>query len=78
MKRSSAINNHSSAGMSTFCTGCGDVTVSEYDATSGTTFCTSCGAVQEESAIVNEIQFGETAGGAAIVSGSYVAAGAGL
>lgn len=48
-----------------------------FDPSSGTTYCEGCGNVLEESAIVNEITFGETGAGAAIVQGSYVAAGQG-
>ncbi|RPA86452.1 cyclin-like protein [Ascobolus immersus RN42] len=37
--------------------------------------CTSCGAVHDESNIVSEISFGESASGAATVNGGFVAAG---
>ena len=36
--------------------------------------CTKCGAVIEESRIVSEVQFGESSSGAAVVTGSFVAA----
>jgi len=50
--------------------------VIEYDHAAGNGFCVSCGTVVEENTIVNEIAFGETANGAAIVQGSFVAQGA--
>lgn len=48
----------------------------EYDHAAGNGFCVSCGTVVEENTIVSEIAFGETANGAAIVQGSFVAQGA--
>lgn len=57
------------------CSDCGG-TVIEYDHAAGNGFCVSCGTVVEENTIVNEIAFGETANGAAIVQGSFVAQGA--
>jgi ribosomal protein L37AE/L43A len=57
------------------CPNCGG-TVIEYDAAAGSGFCVGCGTVVEESAIVSEVTFGETSAGAAMVQGSYVAAGA--
>lgn len=36
------------------------------------TFCLNCGTVLRESNIVSEVQFGETAGGAAIVEGGFI------
>ncbi|KAI0036367.1 cyclin-like protein, partial [Vararia minispora EC-137] len=57
------------------CTDCGG-TVIEYDATAGNGFCVSCGTVVEENTIVNEVTFGETSTGAAMVQGAYVAQGA--
>lgn len=48
----------------------------EYDHAAGNGFCVGCGTVVEENTIVNEIGFGETAGGAAIVQGSFVGQGA--
>ena len=57
------------------CTDCGG-TVIEYDAAAGNGFCVQCGTVLEENTIVNEVSFGETAAGAAMVQGSYVGQGA--
>ncbi|KIK70261.1 hypothetical protein GYMLUDRAFT_34756 [Collybiopsis luxurians FD-317 M1] len=57
------------------CTDCGG-TVIEYDAAAGNGFCVLCGTVVEENTIVNEVSFGETSSGAAMVQGSYVAQGA--
>ncbi|XP_006456426.1 hypothetical protein AGABI2DRAFT_78178, partial [Agaricus bisporus var. bisporus H97] len=57
------------------CSDCGG-TVIEYDQAAGNGFCVTCGTVVEENTIVNEIAFGETANGAAIVQGSFVAQGA--
>ncbi|PPQ97695.1 hypothetical protein CVT26_001878 [Gymnopilus dilepis] len=56
------------------CTDCGG-TVIEYDHAAGNGFCVQCGTVVEENTIVNEIEFGETSAGAAIVQGSFVAQG---
>ncbi|OBT52136.1 hypothetical protein VE04_07016, partial [Pseudogymnoascus sp. 24MN13] len=39
--------------------------------------CKTCGTIVEESTIVSEIQFGESASGAAVVQGSFVGAGSG-
>ncbi|KAH9994655.1 cyclin-like protein [Russula vinacea] len=57
------------------CNDCGG-TVIEYDAAAGNGFCVQCGTVVEENTIVNEVSFGETAAGAAMVQGSYVGQGA--
>ena len=38
----------------------------------GSTLCYNCGRVFEESAIVSEVTFGETAGGAAMVEGGFI------
>ncbi|THU83068.1 cyclin-like protein [Dendrothele bispora CBS 962.96] len=57
------------------CTDCGG-TVIEYDAAAGNGFCVRCGTVIEENTIVNEVVFGETSSGAAMIQGSYVAQGA--
>ncbi|KAL5113542.1 transcription factor TFIIIB subunit brf1 [Pleosporales sp. CAS-2024a] len=38
----------------------------------GNTLCLECGTVHEESAIVSEVTFGETAGGAAMVEGGFI------
>ncbi|KAL0573330.1 transcription factor TFIIIB subunit brf1 [Marasmius crinis-equi] len=57
------------------CTDCGG-TVIEYDAAAGNGFCVKCGTVVEENTIVNEVSFGETSSGAAMVQGSYVGQGA--
>ncbi|CCL99056.1 uncharacterized protein FIBRA_01067 [Fibroporia radiculosa] len=59
----------------TVCTDCGG-TVIEYDAAAGNGFCVQCGTVVEENAIVNEVAFGETSTGAAMVQGSFVGQGA--
>ncbi|KZO94648.1 cyclin-like protein [Calocera viscosa TUFC12733] len=48
----------------------------DFDASAGASFCVECGCVTEENTIVAEVTFGETSGGAAIVQGSHVAAGA--
>lgn len=57
------------------CTDCGG-TVIEYDQAAGNGICVKCGTVIEENTIVNEIAFGETSSGAAMVQGSFVAQGA--
>lgn len=57
------------------CFNCGE-SVIEYDVAAGNGYCTNCGTVVEENTIVNEISFGETSTGAAMVQGSYVAQGA--
>lgn len=59
------------------CFNCGE-TVIEYDIAAGNGYCTNCGTVVEENTIVNEISFGETSTGAAMVQGSYVAQGASM
>ncbi|KAI0319705.1 hypothetical protein OF83DRAFT_1108926 [Amylostereum chailletii] len=59
----------------TVCSDCGG-TVIEYDAAAGNGFCVNCGTVVEENTIVNEIAFGETSTGAAMVQGAYVGQGA--
>ncbi|KAH9927889.1 BRF1-domain-containing protein [Amylocystis lapponica] len=59
----------------TVCTDCGG-TVIEYDAAAGNGFCVQCGTVVEENTIVNEVVFGETSTGAAMVQGSFVGQGA--
>ncbi|EMD35190.1 hypothetical protein CERSUDRAFT_116658 [Gelatoporia subvermispora B] len=59
----------------TVCTDCGG-TVIEYDAAAGNGFCVQCGTVVEENTIVNEVVFGETSSGAAMVQGSFVGQGA--
>ena len=56
------------------CITCGG-TVIEYDAAAGNGFCVACGTVVEENTIVNEVAFGETSNGAAMVQGSIVAMG---
>lgn len=48
----------------------------EYDAAAGNGFCVACGTVVEENTIVNEVTFGETSTGAAMVQGAYVGHGA--
>ncbi|TRM66996.1 cyclin-like protein [Schizophyllum amplum] len=57
------------------CTECGGTTI-DSDAAAGNSFCTQCGTVVEESTIVNEVMFGETSTGAAMVQGSFVGQGA--
>ncbi|KZV70104.1 cyclin-like protein [Peniophora sp. CONT] len=57
------------------CPSCAE-TVIEYDHASGSGFCMGCGTVVEENAIVNEVSFGETSTGAAMVQGAYVGQGA--
>lgn len=57
------------------CTDCGG-TVIEYDQAAGNGFCVQCGTVVEENTIVNEVAFGETSNGAAMVQGSFVGQGA--
>ncbi|OJT12006.1 Transcription factor IIIB 60 kDa subunit [Trametes pubescens] len=59
----------------TVCTDCGG-TVIEYDAAAGNGFCVNCGTVVEENTIVNEVTFGETSNGAAMVQGTFVGQGA--
>jgi hypothetical protein len=59
------------------CFNCGE-NVIEYDIAAGNGFCTNCGTVVEENTIVNEVTFGETSTGAAMVQGSYVAQGASM
>ncbi|KAJ8462709.1 hypothetical protein ONZ51_g10731 [Trametes cubensis] len=59
----------------TVCTDCGG-TVIEYDAAAGNGFCVNCGTVVEENTIVNEVTFGETSTGAAMVQGTFVGQGA--
>ncbi|KAF9457531.1 cyclin-like protein [Collybia nuda] len=57
------------------CNDCGG-TVIEYDTAAGNGFCVKCGTVVEENTIVNEVAFGETSNGAAMVQGSFVGQGA--
>ncbi|TFK60672.1 hypothetical protein BDN72DRAFT_828758 [Pluteus cervinus] len=57
------------------CPECGG-TIIEYDTAAGNGFCISCGTVVEENTIVNEVVFGETSTGAAMVQGSFVGQGA--
>ncbi|GAA5968798.1 hypothetical protein JCM11641_000736 [Rhodosporidiobolus odoratus] len=54
------------------CTTCGEDSVLEMTE-HAQTVCTRCGTVLSDNAIVSEITFGETSGGAAMVQGSYVA-----
>lgn len=44
----------------------------DNDGASGESVCTNCGHVLEECAIVSEVQFGEGAGGQAVVVGQFV------
>ncbi|RIB03051.1 Brf1-like TBP-binding domain-containing protein [Gigaspora rosea] len=55
------------------CTHCGENRI-EYDSAAGHAFCPKCGYVVEESKIVAEVTFGESASGAAILQGAYVGA----
>ncbi|EXX55240.1 Brf1p [Rhizophagus irregularis DAOM 197198w] len=55
------------------CSHCGENRI-EYDTAAGHAFCPKCGFVVEESKIVSEVTFGESASGAAILQGSYVGA----
>ncbi|KZT60056.1 hypothetical protein CALCODRAFT_466235 [Calocera cornea HHB12733] len=57
------------------CPNCGGRSF-DFDREQGQSFCIECGCVTEQNAIVAEVTFGETSGGAAIVQGSHVAAGA--
>jgi hypothetical protein len=57
------------------CPNCAGMVI-EYDTSAGNGFCVSCGTVVEENTIVNEVTFGETSTGAAMVQGSYVGIGA--
>jgi transcription factor IIIB subunit 2 len=59
------------------CNDCGG-TVIEYDTAAGNGFCVKCGTVVEENTIVNEVAFGETSNGAAMVQGSFVGQGASM
>ncbi|KAG2210936.1 hypothetical protein INT47_000093 [Mucor saturninus] len=52
------------------CHNCGS-DKTESDASSGTSYCVNCGTVLEENQIVSEVSFGETAGGKAVLQGSY-------
>ncbi|KAN0063535.1 transcription factor TFIIIB subunit brf1 [Thecaphora frezii] len=53
------------------CTNCGSLAIDYAD---NQAVCSQCGVVLEESQIVSEITFGETAGGGAMVQGSMLAA----
>ncbi|CAG8633009.1 14512_t:CDS:10 [Acaulospora morrowiae] len=55
------------------CSHCGENRI-EYDSAAGHAFCAKCGYVVEESKIVAEVTFGESASGAAILQGSYIGA----
>jgi len=61
--------------MQATCSDCGG-NVIEYDTAAGNGFCIKCGTVVEENTIVNEVTFGETSAGAAMVQGSFVGQGA--
>lgn len=54
------------------CPNCGSFDIEDMD---GTKACASCGALLDESNIVSEVTFGETAGGAAVVHGGFVGEG---
>ncbi|BFZ53749.1 transcription factor TFIIIB subunit brf1 [Savitreella phatthalungensis] len=57
------------------CPQCQSSTI-ETDHAAGNSYCATCGTVLEEDNIVNEITFGETSSGAAIVQGSFLSEGA--
>jgi transcription factor IIIB subunit 2 len=67
--------NSSSTVQQATCSDCGG-NVIEYDTAAGNGFCIKCGTVVEENTIVNEVTFGETSAGAAMVQGSFVGQGA--
>lgn len=55
------------------CSSCGSTEFSrDHATTSGDLLCMKCGLVQEENPIVSEVQFGESASGAAMVQGAMV------
>lgn len=57
------------------CPGCGhDKFTRDIQASAGDLLCLNCGMVQEENPIVSEVQFGESANGAAMVQGAMVGA----
>lgn len=57
------------------CKVCGsDKFTRDLSASSGDVSCMNCGSVQEENPIVSEVQFGESASGAAMVQGAMVGA----
>lgn len=45
----------------------------ENDPSQGNSFCADCGAVLEENAVVSEVTFAETSGGASVLQGQFVA-----
>jgi transcription factor IIIB subunit 2 len=49
--------------------------VIEYNEAAGNGFCNQCGTLVEENRIVAEVTFGESASGAAVAHGSFVALG---
>lgn len=53
----------------------GTVFVKDISNANNDTVCESCGTVQEENPIVSEVTFGESSSGAAVVHGSFLAAG---
>lgn len=55
----------------TTCPSCRSTDI-EYDAALGQSFCAVCGAVLEESAVVAELTFSETAGGSSVLQGQFV------
>lgn len=57
------------------CPGCGHTEFArDHQASAGDLLCQNCGMVQEENPIVSEVQFGESASGAAMVQGAMVGA----
>lgn len=57
------------------CPGCGHGKFTrDIQASAGDLLCLNCGMVQEENPIVSEVQFGESASGAAMVQGAMVGA----
>ncbi|CAE6481178.1 unnamed protein product [Rhizoctonia solani] len=60
--------------MAKLCPECGGGVI-EYNEAAGNGFCNQCGTLVEENRIVAEVTFGESASGAAIAHGSFVAMG---
>ncbi|CAE6497062.1 unnamed protein product [Rhizoctonia solani] len=60
--------------MAKLCPECGGGVI-EYNEAAGNGFCNQCGTLVEENRIVAEVTFGESASGAAIAHGSFVALG---
>ncbi|KAG9100016.1 transcription factor TFIIIB subunit brf1 [Ceratobasidium sp. UAMH 11750] len=60
--------------MAKLCPECGGGVI-EYNEAAGNGFCNQCGTLVEENRIVAEVTFGESASGAAVAHGSFVALG---